>query len=142
MPRFLVACLSVLLMNAVGCAAMSRQEMAVGHYAKDLRAPASESPSAPAAGEAERLVLMAPAGGPVAEVNPRKVIYSAGLSVVVVDVPAAVEETRKLAEGMGGYADRVTNNSVTLRVPAARFDGQGAAGQMVGIGSFASTETI
>jgi len=63
-----------------------------------------------------------PAAGPVAEVEPRKVVYSGRFDIVVPDVEKAVAATRKMAETMGGYMQQMTGKGIVVRVPAARFD--------------------
>ncbi|HET6427517.1 MAG TPA: DUF4349 domain-containing protein, partial [Phycisphaerae bacterium] len=57
----------------------------------------------------------------MAAVDPRQVIYTASLDIVVGEVPQAVEAARALAERMGGYVQRRTIRSIIVRVPADRF---------------------
>jgi hypothetical protein len=138
MPRILVGCLAILAIAAVGCASAKWQEAGFAYNRADS-ASAAEAPAAKApGGAAEKTILQAPAAGPVAAIDPRQVIYSAALSVVVADVAAAVEKTRTLAEGMGGYADRVTNSKITFRVPAPRFNEALAA--IAGLGTVTERE--
>jgi len=58
----------------------------------------------------------------LASVEPRQVIYTATLRVVVSDAGKAVTQTRRLAEGLGGYMQRMTRDAIVVRVPAAKFD--------------------
>ena len=58
----------------------------------------------------------------LAVVQPRKVVYTADLEVLVGDVKVAVEATKALAEKMGGYMQRMTGSAIVIRVPADRFD--------------------
>ena len=57
----------------------------------------------------------------LAVVDPRQVVYTAALAVVVPDVPRAVAAAQALATRMGGYIQRRTVRSIILRVPAGRF---------------------
>jgi len=57
----------------------------------------------------------------LAAVDPRQVVYTASLEIVVANVPRAVAVAQALAGRMGGYVQRRTIQSVILRVPAGRF---------------------
>ena len=58
----------------------------------------------------------------LAAVEPRKVVYTGQFKVLTDEVGRAVAETRKLAERLGGYMQRMTGSGIVIRVPAARFD--------------------
>ena len=58
----------------------------------------------------------------LAVVNPRKVIYTAEMRIVVADVTRAVTKTKTLAERLGGYMQRMTRTAIEIRVPSAKFD--------------------
>lgn len=52
----------------------------------------------------------------------REVIYSADLQVVVVSADRASRSVRSMAEAVGGYLQESDSESITVRVPAAKFD--------------------
>ncbi len=58
----------------------------------------------------------------LAVVDPRKVIYTASLKIATADARAAVARTRALADSLGGYMQRMTNDAIVIRVPAESFD--------------------
>ena len=51
----------------------------------------------------------------------RQIIYTGRFAIAVGDVDRAQQETRRLAEQMGGYMDRLSTRAITIRVPSARF---------------------
>jgi len=50
-------------------------------------------------------------------------IYTAQLEVSVVDIEAALGSARKMCADAGGYMDAMTSESITMRVPAPKFEG-------------------
>lgn len=62
----------------------------------------------------------------------RKVIYSAAFRVVVADVPGSLAAIRRHAEQLGGYLQAVDGGTITVRVPAARFNDAVAYVERVG----------
>ncbi len=52
----------------------------------------------------------------------RQVIYSASFRVVVADVAGTIRTITHTAEKLGGYMQEVAGGSVTIRVPAVKFD--------------------
>ncbi len=65
-------------------------------------------------------------------VDARKVIYDGKFDVVVGEVGPALAATRKLAQDMGGYMQQMTTHSITVRVPAEKFDQATAALEKMG----------
>jgi hypothetical protein len=63
-----------------------------------------------------------PASASVAAVEVRRVIYTGTFDVVVPDVEKAVRATRKMAEQMTGYVQKMTGDTIVIRVPAEKFD--------------------
>ena len=62
----------------------------------------------------------------------RIVIYSGSIRLVVADVASTIESIRQMALGMGGYLQDMEGTSITIRVPAAKFDEAVAAVQRKG----------
>ncbi|MDP6634598.1 MAG: DUF4349 domain-containing protein [Phycisphaerae bacterium] len=62
------------------------------------------------------------AGEPIANIQPRKVIYTADMEIIVADLDRALGEARKTAERMGGYMQHLSGGSITIRVPAEQFN--------------------
>lgn len=66
--------------------------------------------------------LLAAAGTDPTAQPARIVIYSAGIRVVVQDVRQTIEAVQSQAKSLGGYLQEMDGDSVTVRVPAGRFD--------------------
>ena len=62
------------------------------------------------------------AGEPIANVQPRKVVYTAQLDIIVADLDYALGEARKTAERLGGYMQHLSHGGITIRVPAEKFN--------------------
>jgi len=54
--------------------------------------------------------------------TPRLLIYSGSFTVAVGNVEEAQAKAREMAEGLGGYFQSLSKDTITLRVPAARWD--------------------
>lgn len=52
----------------------------------------------------------------------RQVIYTGTVTIAVADVQASVDFVRGLAESLGGHMQNLNGESITVRVPAERFD--------------------
>lgn len=145
----LVSCVVLVLVGVSGCggtkswldpsemaprgsAAASRGEVAarertftVNH---DLRVPGDvgvESEAPAPSGEAEAPApptAPPPPDAPPTVANARQVIYSAAYRVVVADVPGTLRSIREAAERLGGHMQEVAGTSITVRVPAAKFN--------------------
>lgn len=68
----------------------------------------------------------------LAVIDPRKVVYTAELSIVAADVRTALEQTKALARDSGGYMQQMTSTSIVIRVPAEKFDQTIAAMEKLG----------
>jgi hypothetical protein len=99
--------------------------------AEQIRATDDATFAAPAAGEAAPPANSpTPANTTPNNANPpatdtvakRRVIYSAFFRVVVADLPGSLAAIRQSAERFGGYLQEISGSSITVRVPAARFD--------------------
>ena len=55
------------------------------------------------------------------------IVYSGALNLVVSDVADTLDSIRQLAISSGGYMDELSASAITVRVPAAKFDGAVAA---------------
>jgi hypothetical protein len=84
-----------------------------------LAAAASPSSEASARPATPPPAADAPATAPAER---RQVIYSAAFRVVVADVSASIRSVIELSEKLGGYMQEVAGTSVTVRVPASKFD--------------------
>jgi hypothetical protein len=122
---FLVA---AALTAAAGCQASSSRGAAGGTYG-DMSSSASRSGSSGSSGifgsedsGAVPIQVAAEKRPFLSEINPRKLIYTASLTILVSDVKRAIESTRRLAEGMGGYMQEMTSEAIVIRVPAAKFE--------------------
>lgn len=93
----------------------------------------SVAPEAPLPG------LLAPADQPAVEVpgfttnvTDRLMIYDATITLVVPDITGALDKVRALAAGFKGYMQQMGENSITLRIPAARLNEAIAAAEKMG----------
>ena len=111
-------------MVASGCGAMSLDAMAPrAGYESDSKAMANEAASTDESPPASRgRGEPQAASDPPAGVEPRKVIYTAKLDIIVADVQSALVEARKVAADMGGYMQHMSGRSITIRVPAEKFN--------------------
>ena len=124
MSKHIILLCLVAVTGATGCAEAARynavllrnreMEKAAGERAEPAPAPEKASP--------DLALLKAPASPPVVAVEPRKVIYTGSFTLLVADLKAAADNTRRMAEQMGGYMQHMTSSSIVIRVPAARFD--------------------
>ena len=127
-----------LLVLAFGLWALAgcSRSLAMEHYQK-LGAPME--PAAEAAPESPRAIL-ASAGEEMREVpiGQRVIVYTAAFRIVVHDVFVAVQDTRRIAQEMGGYVQRIQGDAVTIRVPAERF--QAAVERLEALGQVSHRE--
>jgi len=121
MQRALIALMLAAALLPFGCGAVGYYGMLASEPAmamSDSEAVASERYAAdpdmptPEPGEPE----------PTATVEPRKVIYTARLQIIVADVESALAATDEIARKMGGYMQHISGHGITIRVPADKFD--------------------
>lgn len=65
---------------------------------------------------------MAIAGESSAQAPVREVIYTADLGVIVVSIEQSTQAVQSLAEKIGGYLEESSSSSITIRVPASKFE--------------------
>jgi hypothetical protein len=130
-----------LALLACGCAdtksLMDPSELAGRKYASgaaavdlDYRFENAKAPASVTAAGAEAAPTAPPQAAPppaadkpqAAPTEKRLVIYSGSFRVVVADVAASIRIVTQAAEQLGGYMQEVAGTSVTVRVPAAKFD--------------------
>jgi Domain of unknown function (DUF4349) len=78
--------------------------------------PLLASPETPATGAKQ------PTAGEVAAVRGPMLIYTAEITMAVFEVNAALARVEVLGREEGGFLSRRDDRSITIRVPAARFD--------------------
>ena len=83
-------------------------------------APSPPAHQAPAGQGGAQLASAVDSSRPAGE---RIRIYTAQLEVSVVDIEAALGSARKMCADAGGYMDAMTSESITMRVPAPKFEG-------------------
>ncbi|MDI1450716.1 DUF4349 domain-containing protein [Polyangium sp. 6x1] len=90
---------------------------------KKNEAPAKE---APAGGEgkprAETTGKQLEGDGTVAVMRAPMLVYTARVNMAVYEVKSSLGEVESLARSLGGFLARRNDTSITIRVPAARFD--------------------
>lgn len=97
------------------------------------KSPAEPSKTASGASSAEQKPVPT-----LAVIDARKVVYEGAFTVLVNDVTQAQDATKALAEGLGGYMQKMSAGMIVIRVPAEKFD-QAAQG-LARIGTVASRE--
>ena len=107
---------------APGCGAASfNSKLASRSFESDNQmiqdTAAGNAPAAPEDSESPP-----PDGEPIANVQPRKVIYTAKMGIIVPDIERALDQARKTAEGLGGYMQHLSSNNITIRVPVDKFN--------------------
>jgi hypothetical protein len=124
MPKHVILLFVAAVVAVAGCAEETRYNAVLLRNREMEKAASRPAEPAPTPGKpAPDLTLFkAPAGQSVAAVEPRKVVYTGSFTLLVADMKAAAESTLRMAEQMGGYMQHMTDSSIVIRVPAARFD--------------------
>jgi hypothetical protein len=58
----------------------------------------------------------------MAEIEPRKVVYTAGLQIATAEPEKCVDKVKALAETRGGYMQRMSRETISIRVPSEVFE--------------------
>lgn len=133
---------------ASGCAQQARdgwaapRKMTPGFSGSDRAAAARDA--APAAAPAPATVRLASfketdnttAGGK------RVVIYNAGYRIVVQEIDAAIKQTEKVAEDLGGYVNTVRTDQIVIRVPVTNYKKATELVEALGIVSHRELEAL
>jgi len=106
------------LVGFAGCQSAMRYDAAPGTISGEARAPDKAGPSAPDASGKGARELTAPSADPE---RGGMVIYNAVVHVVVERIAESLERVRSTAVAMGGYLQEMETDSVTVKVPVARF---------------------
>lgn len=113
MNRAMIFLIAVTMVTFAGCMSPMRDYQAIGVGAtedQEIQRPANRLDPLPE--ETPKL----------ATIDPRKVIYTASLTIATADPQRSVDRTRHLAEQLGGYMQQMTNDAIVVRVPAESFD--------------------
>ena len=100
----------------------ARREQSMGY-----QPPSPVAPMAPPPPPAKPTLT---AGDPAAKSSPGEIaamrapllVYTAQLTVAVFEVAASLSEVEGLGRELGGFLARRDDNSITIRIPSARFD--------------------
>ncbi len=125
MQRALIALMLAAAMLPFGCGAAGYDMMGPAMTTSEAKAVDSERYAAGAEGRNSDAPMAPPETGEpkaTASVEPRKVIYTARLEIIVADVESALARTDEIARKMGGYMQHVSGSGITIRVPADKFD--------------------
>jgi len=133
----LMACVGLAWAGAVGCAGPStadvlsyKNHLLEMQLADKFVAATPSTPEMCGIGAGKGVASLE--AGPVVAVEPRSVVYTGAFTLLVADVAAAVEATRRMGESLGGYLQCATTDGVVIRVPAARFEEAVAALPVLG----------
>lgn len=107
-------------MFAPGCFAFSGGADTVAWESKNRTVAADMAGAADSAATGSE--PLQPEGEPIANVQARKVIYTADMEIIVADPDHALGESRKTAERLGGYMQHLSSGGITIRVPAGKFN--------------------
>ncbi|MBN1687259.1 MAG: DUF4349 domain-containing protein [Spirochaetales bacterium] len=91
-----------------------------GAPAAPAAAPSVRSMAAPSPGAGS--VQTGQSAPPVEPAGDRKQVYSGACDLVVDDITETKKTISLIAEDAGGYVEAIFENTVVIRVPAARFD--------------------
>lgn len=110
-------------MVAPGCGMASFEGRAISAAFKpDSKAMVTADAAGNAGSSPERTKPPQPAGEPIANVQPRKVVYTAQMEIIVADLEYALGEARRTAEDLGGYMQHLSSSGITIRIPADKFN--------------------
>jgi hypothetical protein len=84
--------------------------------------PATSPAGSPAKDATGRVAEKPAPPGEVASVRAPMLIYTADITMAVYEVAPGIARVEELARQIGGYLARRDDRSITIRVPAARFD--------------------
>jgi len=113
---------------SLGCEGVQHEVLASEASAEYAGAPELEAKAMRARGMlAGGYVAQTSAGGAnggssVAKVDPRKMIYTANLRILVAEPRQSVQAARDYAIGLGGYMQNLTGNSIVMRIPTEKFE--------------------
>jgi len=124
--------IAALVLLAAGCGSLApargapRAVLASEEVAMDS-AGLVAGPGRAGAGGSPEAVLAVTAGdspepSPLPSAGPRLLIYSGVFSVAVPSVEDALEAARRMAESLGGWVQALHDDTIVIRVPAARWD--------------------
>ena len=133
--RLKLLAIPAFLLLLAGCEASSFKSPAeYGRFASDTHLAAGTASETPAAAHyfapttppapSDSTTVLADAVSP-AEVRPalqRQIIYSASFNLTVPDIAHTQQAIRTTAESLGGYLQELSGDSITVRVPAAKFN--------------------
>ncbi|MDI1434222.1 DUF4349 domain-containing protein [Polyangium sorediatum] len=89
---------------------------------KKDQAPPKEAPGAQAAPSSEATGKKLEGDGTVAVMRAPMLVYTARVNMAVYEVKSSLGEVESLARSLGGFLARRNDQSITIRVPAGRFD--------------------
>jgi len=85
-------------------------------------APPKEAPSTQTAPSSEPTGKKLEGDGTVAVMRAPMLVYTARVNMAVYEVKSSLGEVESLARSLGGFLARRNDQSITIRVPATRFD--------------------
>ncbi len=84
--------------------------------------PGKESPTGQASPPADAVGKKLEGDGTVAVMRAPMLVYTARVNMAVYEVKSSLAEVESLARTLGGFLARRNDQSITIRVPATRFD--------------------
>lgn len=100
-----------------------RREQSLGFQAPSPGAPAPPpppSPAKPTPAVSDPTAKSSP--GEIAAIRAPLLVYTAQITVAVFEVAASLAEVESVGRELGGFLARRDDNSITIRIPSARFD--------------------
>src|SRR5688572_3286139 len=133
-----IALVCSLMVGSAGCAAGERYDVAMAPPARDASAVemarAAPIVGSATAGEEAKASVPPPVEGAAANrAGQRVIIYSGLLHLVVSDIATTLDAVRAQAQSMGGYLQEQDASSITVRIPAAKFQDAVAAFSRLGV---------
>lgn len=120
-----------------GCEKQAKMNLDAPARAMEQETPLAAAPATLPPQEAPKHVAETgagamPAKADVAAPMQRQIIYTATLQVVVPDISSALSSFQNMTKTLGGYLDRLSEDSITVRVPAGSFQDLIAAAEKLG----------
>lgn len=114
MNRTMTFLIAAMMATLAGC----MSPMARDYHALSVGVGVDQDASKPAS----RLDPLPEESPKLAAIDPRKVIYTASLTIATADPRSSVDQASQLAQRLGGYMQKMTNDAIVIRVPAKSFD--------------------
>ena len=130
LPHLCVSIVGILCLMLSGCATSRRSAESSAPMSPPPSAIFAAAPQTSANAKLAEGVTAQPAAAPNA--SQRQLIYNATFKVVVSDIPSSLKSLQQEVQSLGGYLQQLNSDSITVRIPASRFEDAIAATDKLG----------